>query len=585
MTNALLLALITLHQMLLNVLLEQTETICVPSACYTVHIRDASVNFDTAQRECHSNGGNLITIKTAAEAVHVQSLLNNISFSDHTADSHDLWIGLYLPVKQCYQEHKPLKGYIWISGGEESDYSNWQKEPTKSCTTRRCVILTYNSEKSDKNMKWSDVSCNKMLKYFMCKFSFKGMCQRVALGGPGKVTYTTPFATESASLLLVPFGSIAMVSCTSNNPDVDKTYICRESQETFHWSASGPLCATPEYGCTFNNGGCSHSCKETEGGQFICECPDDYQLAEDQITCLPWNYCEPNPCEHGCISFNNTFQCICPKGYHLTGNQKNCSDVDECASKPCDHLCINTEGSFHCQCSAGFKFVNTQCQDIDECARSPCVQGCMNTIGNFICYCYEGFIMASKDQCIDRNECEKNPCEDMCSNLNGSFKCSCREGYALAPNGISCVPHHKSTTMTSRPRLSGNVLPNSHHTGDQSEQTILTVSEVQNSVTHSAVSLKPVPSDENAFGTMPYSTVAGEPDASLLTTDSLLKHAPQSQGHKLLLPIVTSSAVLLLVVCAVCLLICIRLRKKRKTKGNDVKKSAADNYYWMPGPG
>ena len=37
--------------------------------------------------------------------------------------------------------------------------------------------------------------------------------------------------------------------------------------------------------CSVNNGGCSHSCVNTDGG-YTCACPEGYTLAENRTHCI-----------------------------------------------------------------------------------------------------------------------------------------------------------------------------------------------------------------------------------------------------------------------------------------------------------
>ena len=37
--------------------------------------------------------------------------------------------------------------------------------------------------------------------------------------------------------------------------------------------------------CLFNNGGCSHTCTDTDGS-YMCSCPEDFVLSGDLRTCV-----------------------------------------------------------------------------------------------------------------------------------------------------------------------------------------------------------------------------------------------------------------------------------------------------------
>uniref|UniRef100_UPI00398F2002 complement component C1q receptor-like n=1 Tax=Pristiophorus japonicus TaxID=55135 RepID=UPI00398F2002 len=421
-----------------------SQTVCGSNACYTAHM--GVKPFHKALESCKANGGNLATSKDAGEAGRIRSLLSSLPPGPAPAGGQrKFWMGLQLPPRHCYQQHKPLRGFRWTSGGEETSYSNWAREPRSTCTAHRCVRIVSGSAAGE-DFQWSDGACSHGADGYLCKFSFKGMCQKVGLSGPGSVSYTTPFNAESSSLALVPFGSLAIVSCEGAGESPAARYVlCVErSPGVYGWSMDGDFCAPPS-ACSVDNGGCAQVCVGDGAGGHHCRCDRGYRLGADQRSCQPRDHCKGEPCQRGCVNLAAGFQCTCPEGFQLAENQRDCADVDECAHSPCAQLCINSAGSFRCACAEGYVLIAGQCQDLDECSARPCAHMCQNTDGSYRCLCRRGY-ETSGHSCLDLDECRGHPCGGRCSNTEGSFECSCSEGYTLGEDRLACVPQDVATS-------------------------------------------------------------------------------------------------------------------------------------------
>lgn len=111
--------------------------------------------------------------------------------------------------------------------------------------------------------------------------------------------------------------------------------------------------------CDTSNGGCSHTCENTQGSYF-CSCPEDMQLSEDRITCVPLSNLtraavdecavSNGGCAHNCVDSLVAYNCTCNAGYVLGPDLHFCLDDDECFNSACSHSCINTEGAYFCEC-------------------------------------------------------------------------------------------------------------------------------------------------------------------------------------------------------------------------------------------
>uniref|UniRef100_A0A8C6R2C5 CD93 antigen n=1 Tax=Nannospalax galili TaxID=1026970 RepID=A0A8C6R2C5_NANGA len=600
--------------------------VCKGTACYTAHWGKLSAA--EAQHRCNENGGNLATVKSKEEARYVQQVLAQLLRTNTPleAKTGKFWIGLQREKGKCLSPDLPLKGFSWVDGGEDTAYSNWHKEGKSSCVSKRCVSLMLDLSlipNPSHLPRWSDSLCGtsgslaSYIEGFLCKFNFKGMCQPLALGSPGQVSYTTPFQATTSFLETVPFASAANVACGDEAENKTYYFLCKEkSPGIFHWDNSGPLCVSPKFGCSFNNGGCHQECFEGGDGSFRCGCRPGFRLLDDLVTCASRNPCSSNPCGGGgsCnyTPHQSSYTCSCPSGYQLDSSQVNCVDVDECQDSPCAQECVNTLGSFHCKCWVGYQASgpkNETCQDVDECAaaQSPCAQGCSNTDGSFYCFCEEGYILSGEDstQCEDVDECfgpRGNPCDSQCFNTQGSFRCDCPQGWELAPNGVSCIMGPGSSEPPSR-------LPQEEGKGDRKGSTVPPASlssstgglEDISKERHTIRSPSLQSDAPTASASLEMSTPSGasgivwlELDTDLPTVSDQGKPtdgnsvATQSDsgtdGQKLLLFYIlgTVVAILLLLALGLGLLICRKRRAKKEEIKEKQPQNAADSYSWVP---
>ncbi|KAM4542832.1 complement component C1q receptor [Odontesthes bonariensis] len=374
------------------------ETLCVSNACFTLHMEKLS--FYQAQNSCTENGGYLMTVRDGHEEEMLRSLLPLVQ--KHHDRGQKVWIGLKLHKHDCVQPDETLRGFKWISGEENSHYSNWKKEPGRTCTQERCVKVDYASSSGQNQLRWTDGGCNSKALY-ACKFRFKGMCSPLDLLEPGHITYTPPFSKEplKSDMKSLPVATYANILC----PDGQSHYtVCMGAHGAFTWTDHGPFCEPGERSCKVNNGGCEHWCRQQKD-DVRCHCKAGYELGEDGSSCRMENLCGPDTCEHLCVMGESGFSCQCPEGFQLGENLRDCRDVDECELQACeDHLCVNVHGSYTCECKVGYEMLDGECTDVDECDHSRCGGGCLNTVGSFDCYCGRGFALSTDGfSCVDVN--------------------------------------------------------------------------------------------------------------------------------------------------------------------------------------
>lgn len=411
----------------------EQETLCTPNTCFTVHM--VRLSFEMARQSCEHSGGYLMTVRDREEENVLRSLLSSIQ-RRHQERTRTFWIGLKLHKGDCVLAYQPLRGFKWISGEEESSYSNWEKQPANTCTEERCVRLL-RPFSGEPRLRWTAGSCRKPSSY-VCKFYFSGMCKSLALSGAGQIAYTAPFSEKPQhyKMQLLPFGTYADISCSDQRSHLS---VCKKTEDGFKWSNPGPFCRAGSQTCAIDNGGCQHFCQQA-AGELRCFCKEGYSLGEDGLSCRVVDACTENLCEHQCLPQGSGYSCTCADGFKLEANQRNCSDIDECTSAACgQHLCMNNHGSYTCVCTDGYQMVDGGCSHVDECEQLQCDHGCSGTGASLSCSCQPGFSLAQDGRsCVDLDECTNDLCPFQCVNTEGSFRCTCPQGFHAENDGLTC---------------------------------------------------------------------------------------------------------------------------------------------------
>ncbi|XP_053568163.1 thrombomodulin [Bombina bombina] len=437
----------------------------------------SSKEFKGAKKSCKKMGGKLMTVRNSVEADILSLFLQGMT------SSYSVWIGLEQPNKdKCTDTSLKLRGYKWITGDTNTDYTNWMSNEVKC--DKHCVSVQENGA-------WKETSCNDRADGFLCEFSTLDTCQALDLPVGFSASYVLPIGMVVNNWTVLPLNTTASIT------NVQSTLICTNKGDNGAVWDSDTLGPWP---CEIENGGCDYKCHGA-----VCSCIDGTYLKEDARSCSPLpTPCEPNPCAQQCSPDSSSslgYICMCDEGYNLSEDEKSCQDIDDCKINPkiCDHQCSNTIGGFECSCFPGYEMADGQCEDIDECLNPKyiCEHDCNNYPGGYNCSCSDGYIVDAEkpnkcklfcnktacnaecnlgvvrdcrcpdgfilddsnaegevdylayDQsplCLDIDECDTEICKHTCLNLLGGYQCVCPEGYILQED-TSCLPEHHDYTM------------------------------------------------------------------------------------------------------------------------------------------
>lgn len=430
---------------------------CIKDQCFTV-FQDRG-DFTSAQAECESLDGHLMTVRSSVANDVIVILLGNVT--------GNFWVGLHLPAG-CPDAAAGLRGFQWVTKDSNSDFSAWAPGFDGSCSSPLCVSV---SKASD--FKWSPVPCSETADGFLCEHSFSETCTTLA-DVAQSVTYVTPLGFGGDDLLSLPHGSVA-----TRRPSGSK-HVCQSGQ----W-LQGP------WSCEIGNGGCEHKCTVHHRKGPSCSCPPGKAVSSsNKVTCeaVADDPCSPLRCDHECQPDGDSYACACNRGFQLAADDRSCHDLDECADRrqcPSENFrCVNTLGGFECVCKPGYKLTRRQCVDEDECESAPCEHVCVNTPGGYRCACSLGYVVdprspnncqlhCGEDECpaecdpnddsqcncpvgyiaeerddgvfcLDIDECDSGHCEHGCENTFGSYKCTCDAGFTLV-DGFRCVESEDHT--------------------------------------------------------------------------------------------------------------------------------------------
>eukprot|EP00116_Pleurobrachia_bachei_P002843 sb/3463105/ len=226
--------------------------------------------------------------------------------------------------------------------------------------------------------------------------------------------------------------------------------------------------------CIMNNGGCSHICRNNQGG-YSCSCPRGFSLGLNRMTCQDIYECSEGsdrcsltpslPLHNPSLTPSLPNQIFTSVRRVVTGVPRS-QQRNFTSSGPALWVKLHTDSSvsrsgffahFH-----AFDKDKTEIEKIDPCDLKVCEHECSLTkSGVAICTCPLGYELNEDGQTCggplsfcqtgltvnplslfrsDRNECIMNNggCSHLCRNNQGGYSCSCPRGFSLGLNRMTC---------------------------------------------------------------------------------------------------------------------------------------------------
>ncbi|KAK3509112.1 hypothetical protein QTP70_020222 [Hemibagrus guttatus] len=139
--------------------------------CYKIgYFEDGwrKLNFEEAQRACRSDGGDLLSIESAAEQSLIEGFIQELKATDG-----DFWIGLRREPRYEESSIDCESQYYWLDGSQ-SNFRNWHTDEP-SCGYEVCVVMYHQpSASSDEGnsymFQWNDDNCETK-NNFICKYT------------------------------------------------------------------------------------------------------------------------------------------------------------------------------------------------------------------------------------------------------------------------------------------------------------------------------------------------------------------------------------------------------------------------------
>ncbi|KAG8449535.1 hypothetical protein GDO86_016254 [Hymenochirus boettgeri] len=165
--------------------------------CYRIHTN--LQNFHNANSLCGSKGS-LATMRDQQEEKEILELMSPFH---SMLNIYTFWIGLLRPAGNCGLHDRILKGFSWISGGEDSSVNYWNGVPKKKCNVERCVALKAGNNK----LVWKDIDCHRYF-YSICRFNITWNVSSDVEEEPIKILH--PFTEWNTSNMLPEISKIIL---------------------------------------------------------------------------------------------------------------------------------------------------------------------------------------------------------------------------------------------------------------------------------------------------------------------------------------------------------------------------------------
>ncbi|XP_076155596.1 thrombomodulin-like [Alosa pseudoharengus] len=259
-------------------------------------------DFQTSKQLCQDMGGQLITVPSKAASDLVRDLL---------MDMHgDFWIGLRLPDLQCTNDMSPLKGYIWTSGSQTTEFTNWGSKETVCAPS--CVSISA-------DLTWTEK---------LCKVQSDGLlCENV----PEDVCFDFKLEEPEYSIFYYDTNGCLSGACEHHCTGVDHGFKCSCFPNFVINRKDQRRCVIK---CTSES--CAADCVGTS-----CSCPDGYILDQENV-CVDIDECEQGSCHDAhCFNTLGDYECSCRNGFRLVGKDR-CVKSDESDLLPNIDLLTNS---------------------------------------------------------------------------------------------------------------------------------------------------------------------------------------------------------------------------------------------------